>query len=192
MKNKVHVMISNRHMHLNREALDILFGEGYELTVKRPMAPPIFAANETVTLQGPKGRIEGVRILGPLRNYNQVEILRADNFVLGSRAEVKISGSPDLAPLTVIGPKGRIDFASVAVVALRHIHFTPEQAAEYGLQKGQKVRVKVSGERELVFGDCQVVFTDGMEEPMMHVDVEEANAACITNMDVVEILPPEE
>lgn len=192
MKNKVHVMISNRHMHLNREALDILFGEGYELTVKRPMAPPIFAANETVTLQGPKGRIEGVRILGPLRNYNQVEILRADNFVLGSRAEVKISGSPDLAPLTVIGPKGRIDFDSVAVVALRHIHFTPEQAAEYGLQKGQKVRVKVSGQRELVFGDCQVVFTDGMEEPMMHVDVEEANAACITNMDVVEILPPEE
>ena len=191
MKNKVHVMISNRHMHLNREALDILFGEGYELTVKRPMAPPIFAANETVTLQGPKGRIEGVRILGPLRNYNQVEILRADNFVLGSRAEVKISGSPDLAPLTVIGPKGRIDFDSVAVVALRHIHFTPEQAAEYGLQKGQKVRVKVSGERELVFGDCQVVFTDGMEEPMMHVDVEEANAACITNMDIVEILPPE-
>ena len=192
MKNKVHVMISNRHMHLNREALDILFGEGYELTGKRPMAPPIFAANETVTLQGPKGRIEGVRILGPLRNYNQVEILRADNFVLGSRDEVKISGSPDLAPLTVIGPKGRIDFDSVAVVALRHIHFTPEQAAEYGLQKGQKVRVKVSGERELVFGDCQVVFTDGMEEPMMHVDVEEANAACITNMDVVEILPPEE
>ena len=192
MKNKVHVMISNRHMHLNREALDILFGEGYELTVKRPMAPPIFAANETVTLQGPKGRIEGVRILGPLRNYNQVEILRADNFVLGSHAEVKISGSPDLAPLTVIGPKGRIDFDSVAVVALRHIHFTPEQAAEYGLQKGQKVRVKVSGQRELVFGDCQVVFTDGMEEPMMHVDVEEANAACITNMDVVEILPPEE
>lgn len=192
MKNKVHVMISNRHMHLNREALDILFGEGYELTGKRPMAPPIFAANETVTLQGPKGRIEGVRILGPLRNYNQVEILRADNFVLGSRAEVKISGSPDLAPLTVIGPKGRIDFDSVAVVALRHIHFTPEQAAEYGLQKGQKVRVKVSGQRELVFGDCQVVFTDGMEEPMMHVDVEEANAACITNMDVVEILPPEE
>ena len=191
MKNKVHVMISNRHMHLNREALDILFGEGYELTMKRPMAPPIFAANETVTLQGPKGKIESVRNLGPLRSYNQVEILRADNFVLGSRAEVKISGSPDLAPLTVIGPKGKIDFDSVAVVALRHIHFTPEQAAEYGLHKGQKVRVKVSGERELVFGDCQVVFTDGMEEPMMHVDVEEANAACVTNMDVVEILPPE-
>mgnify|MGYP000407671528 CR=1 FL=1 len=191
MKNKVHVTISNRHMHLNREACDILFGKDYELTVKRPMAPPIFAANETVTLQGPKGSISGVRILGPLRGYNQVEILRADNFVLGIDAPVKISGSPDLAPLKVVGPKGSIDFDSVAVVALRHIHFTPEQAAEYGLEKGQMVRVKVDGERKLTFDDVMVVFTDGMEAPMMHVDVEEANAASIHPMDIVEILPPE-
>ena len=191
MKNKVHVTISNRHMHLNREACDILFGKDYELTVKRPMAPPIFAANETVTLQGPKGSISGVRILGPLRGYNQVEILRADNFVLGIDAPVKISGSPDLAPLKVVGPKGSIDFDSVAVVALRHIHFTPEQAAEYGLEKGQMVRVKVDGERKLTFDDVMVVFTDGMEAPMMHVDVEEANAARIHPMDIVEILPPE-
>ena len=191
MKNKVHVTISNRHMHLNREACDILFGKDYELTVKRPMAPPIFAANETVTLQGPKGSISGVRILGPLRGYNQVEILRADNFVLGIDAPVKISGSPDLAPLKVVGPKGSIDFDSVAVVALRHIHFTPEQAAEYGLEKGQMVRVKVDGERKLTFDDVMVVFTDGMEAPMMHVDVEEANAASIHPMDLVEILPPE-
>ena len=189
MKNKVHVIISNRHMHMNREACDILFGKGYELTVKRPMAPPIFAANETVTLKGPKGEISGVRVLGPLRDYNQVEILRADNYVLGINAPVKISGSPDLAPLTVIGPKGSIDFDSLAVVALRHIHFTPEQAAEYGLEKGQMVQVKVSGERQLIFGDCMVVFTEGMEEPMMHIDVEEANAACINAMDIVEILP---
>ncbi len=65
MKNTTHVIISNRHIHLNREACDILFGKGYELTVKRPMAPPIFAANETVTLKGPKGEISGVRVLGP-------------------------------------------------------------------------------------------------------------------------------
>ena len=76
MKNTTHVIISNRHIHLNREACDILFGKGYELTVKRPMAPPIFAANETVTLKGPKGEISGVRVLGPLRSYTQVEILR--------------------------------------------------------------------------------------------------------------------
>lgn len=189
MKNKVHVIISNRHMHMSRETCDILFGKGYELTVKKPMAPPIFAANETVTLKGPKGTIGNVRVLGPLRSYDQVEILRADNFVLGIDAPVKISGSPDLAPLTVIGPKGTVIFESVAVVALRHIHFTPEQAAEYGLERGQMVRVKVDGERKLVFDDVMVVYTEGMETPMMHVDVEEANAACITNMDTVEILP---
>ncbi|MDD4583022.1 MAG: PduL/EutD family phosphate acyltransferase [Eubacteriales bacterium] len=189
MKKTTHIMISNRHIHLNREAVDILFGKDYQLTVKKPLADPIFAANETVTLKGPKGKIDGVRILGPLRNYNQAEILKSDNYVLDINAPVKISGSSGLAPLTVIGPKGEIDFDSVAVVALRHIHFTPEQAAEYGLTKGQMVKVKADGERKLIFDDVMVVFTDGMEAPMMHVDVEEANAAGIRNMDIVEIMP---
>jgi putative phosphotransacetylase len=188
-KRTTHVLVSNRHIHLNRAAVDVLFGEGYELTVKRPLADPIFAANETVSLRGPKGKIDGVRILGPLRDYNQAEILMSDNFVLGIDAPVKISGSSDLAPLTVVGTKGRIAFDSVCLVALRHIHFTPEQAAEYGLTKGGTVKVRVNdGERKLIFDDVMVVFTDGMEEPMMHVDVEEANAAGIKNMDIVEIL----
>ena len=188
MKKTTHVMISNRHIHLNREAVDVLFGKGHELTVKKPLADPMFAANETVALQGPKGRIDDVRILGPLRNYNQAEILKSDNYVLGINAPVKISGSSGLAPLTVIGPKGKLEFDSVAVVALRHIHFTPEQAAEYSLAKGQMVKVRVDGERKLVFDDVMVVYTDGMEAPMMHVDVEEGNAAGIKNMDIVEIL----
>jgi putative phosphotransacetylase len=187
-KKNVNVLISNRHIHLNQDSVDVLFGKGYELTVKRLLANPIFAANETVVLQGPKGKIEGVRILGPLRGYNQAEILKADNFVLGIDAPVKISGSSGLAPLTVVGPKGSIDFDSVAVVALRHIHFTAEQALEYGVEKGQLVKVRVDGERKLIFDDVMVVITDGMEEPMMHVDVEEANAACIKNMDTVEII----
>lgn len=187
-KKMTQVMISNRHVHLSRDAVDILFGKGYELTVKKLMAHPIFAANETVILQGPKGKIDGVRILGPLRNYNQAEILKADNFVLGIDAPIKISGSSDLAPLTIIGPKGSISFDSVAVVALRHIHFTPEQAAEYGITKGQMVKVRVDGERRLIFDDVMTVFTDGMEAPMMHVDVEEGNAAGIKNMDLVEII----
>ena len=188
MSKKVTVTVSNRHAHLNREAVDILFGKDYELTVKNMVADPVFAANETVTLKGPKGSIEKVRILGPMRSYNQVEIMKADNFVLGINAPVKISGSSGLAPLTVVGPKGQIDFDSVAVVALRHIHFTPEQAAEFGLEKGQMVKVKVDGERKLIFDNVMVVFTDGMEAPMMHVDIEEANAAGIKNMDLVEIL----
>lgn len=189
MKSTTQVTISNRHIHLNREAVDILFGKDYELTVKRLIADPIYAANETVSIEGPKGKIENVRILGPLRNYNQVEILKSDNYILGINAPVKISGSSDLAPLTVIGPAGKIDFDSIAVVALRHIHFTPEQAEEYGLEKGQMVKVKVDGERKLIFDDVMVVYTDGMEAPMMHVDIEEANAAGISNMDIVEIAP---
>lgn len=188
MDRNVHVMISNRHAHLNREAVDILFGKGYELTVKKNLADPIFAANETVTLKGPKGEIRGVRILGPMRSYNQVELLRSDNFVLGIDAPVKISGSKELAPLKIIGPRGEINFDSVALVAMRHIHFTPLQAAAYGLGEGQIVKVRVSGERKLIFDDVKVVFTDGMEAPMMHIDIEEANAASIENMDVLEIL----
>ncbi len=185
---KAIVMISNRHVHLNREALDVLYGKDYELTVKKELGFPIFAANETVTLQGPKGFISDVRILGPLRPYTQAEILRADNYVLGVNAPVKMSGSSDLAPLTLIGPEGELHLDSVAVIAKRHIHMTAEHAAEYGLKDRQLVSVKVGGERKLTFDEVVITFTD-IPEPTMHVDVEEGNAACINNMDTVEILP---
>lgn len=188
MSMKTKVLISNRHMHLNREAVDTLFGKGYELTVKKNLDPPIFAANETVTLVGPAGKIEGVRILGPLRPYNQAEILRADNFILGIDAKVKISGSDNKAPLNVIGPKGEINFDDLAIVAQRHIHFSPEQAEKYGYKKGEIVKAKVDGERSLIFDDVMITITEGMTEPIMHIDREEGNAASITNNDWVEIL----
>ena len=183
-----YIMISNRHVHLTREAVDVLFGKDYELTVKKPLGHPIFAANETVTLKGPKGSIPNVRVLGPMRPYNQAEILKADNFVLGINAPVKLSGSPDLAPLTIIGPAGELELDSVAVIAKRHIHMTPEKAAEYGLENKQRVRVRVDGERALIFDETVITFTD-IPDPTMHVDVEEGNAAQIKNMDIVEILP---
>ncbi len=183
-----YIMISNRHVHLDREALDVLFGIGYELTEKRPLGYPIFAANETVTLKGPKGSIPDVRILGPLRPYTQAEILRADNYVLGIDAPVKLSGSSGLAPLTIIGPAGELKLDSVAVVAKRHIHMTSQKAEEYGLENKQLVSVKIGGERALIFDETVIVFTD-IEEPTMHVDVEEGNACCINNMDIVEIMP---
>ena len=181
------VMLSNRHVHLTREAADILFGEGYELTVKKLLGHPIFAANETVTLKGPGGAIEKVRILGPFRPYTQAEILRADNFVLGIDAPVKISGSPQLAPLQVIGPKGTLQLDSVALIAKRHIHLSESLAAEYGVKKGEIVSVRVGGERALVFNEVVISYTD-IEEPTFHVDVEEGNAAGLTNLDVVEII----
>lgn len=126
-----------------------------------------------MTLVGPSGSIEGVRILGPLRPYTQAEILRADNFTLGIKAPVKISGSNNKAPLKLVGPKGEVEFDDVAIIAQRHIHFSPDQAKERGYEKGQIVKVKVEGERSLIFDDVMVVITEGMTDPMMHIDREE-------------------
>lgn len=181
------ILISNRHVHLNREALDILYGENYELTVKKLLGYPIFAANETVTLVGPKGSIENVRILGPLRNYSQAEILRADNYVLGIDAPVKMSGSDGLAPIKMVGPNGVLNLESGAVVAKRHIHISKEQAEEYQLRDKQVVSVRIGGERGVIYNETVVTFTD-IDQPTMHVDVEEGNAAGIQSMDIVEII----
>ena len=188
MKKTAIIMISNRHIHLTREAVDTLFGPGYQLTVKKKMGDPIFAANETVTLVGPKGQISGVRVLGPLRNYNQAEVMKADCFKLGIMAPIKLSGSPDIAPIRVEGPAGSLDLEHGLVIAKRHMHIRPDKAAEYGLKEKQVIQIKVgSGERALTFDQVVVVFTD-IDEPTVHVDVEEGNAANVTNGDLVEIL----
>lgn len=181
------VLVSNRHAHLNREAVDILFGEGYDLTVKKALDDPIFAANETVTVEGPKGKIENVRILGPMRPYNQIEILKGDTFNLGVDAPVKISGSDGLAPLTVTGPKGQIEVGSIAVIAKRHIHINTDDADKYGLENKQIVSVKVGGERGLIFNETVISYTE-IDKPTLHVDVEEANAANLSPFDVVEVI----
>lgn len=181
------VLVSNRHAHLNREAVDLLFGQGYELTVKKALDNPIFAANETVTIEGPKGKIENVRILGPLRPYNQIEILKSDSFTLGTDAPVKMSGSDGLAPLTVIGPKGKMEVDSIAVIAKRHIHINTDDAAEYGLENKQKVSVKVGGERGLVFNETVISYTE-IDKPTLHIDIEEANAADLSPMEIVEVI----
>ncbi len=188
-KREVVVRVSNRHMHLTRESLDILFGEGYELHVKKRLDPPIFAAQETVTVAGPSGEIGNVRILAPLRGYNQVELLLSDNFKLGIDAPIELSGSDNKAPLKVTGPAGSIEFDKVALIAKRHIHFTEEQARNYGVKKGDTVRVRVAGgKRKLIFDDVSVVITEGMPEPSMDLDFEEVNAACLKAGDYVEII----
>lgn len=188
-KREVIVRVSNRHMHLTRETLDVLFGKGYELHVKKPLDPPIFAAQETVTIQGPRGKIDNVRILAPLRGYDQVELLRSDNFKLGIDAPIELSGSDNKAPLTVIGPVGQINFDNVALIAQRHIHFTEEQAEEFGVRKGQIVRVRVGkGKRKVIFDDVAIVITAGMLEPSMDLDFEEVNASALKSGDYVEIL----
>lgn len=182
------IMISNRHVHLNQQAVDVLFGKGYQLTVKKKMGDPIFAANETVTLEGPKGTLEGVRVLGPLRPYNQAEVMKADCFKLGIMAPIAMSGTPDIAPVIMVGPAGRLELAHGLVIAKRHLHISAANAEAWGLKAGQTVQAKIPGERALVFDAVEVTITE--MDTTVHVDVEEGNAADISNGQRVEILVP--
>jgi len=182
--------VSNRHIHVNRADLDILYGKGYALTHKSELGQPgQFAANETVTLQGPKGKFNHVRILGPVRKQSQVEISKTDSFRLGIKAPITLSGHLQGTPgITLIGPKGTVELPCGVIIAARHIHMTPAQAQARHLVDGQIVSVKTFGERQGVLGDVIIRVSDtaGLE---MHIDVDEANACSLSNHDYVMICP---
>jgi putative phosphotransacetylase len=185
------VNISNRHVHLTKEHFEILFGENAQLTKYRDLLQPgQFAANETVTLIGPKGKFENVRIVGPLRKYTQIEISRSDSFVLGVTPPIRDSGNLAGSPgLTIVGPKGKVELKEGCIIALRHIHFTPEDAEKLGIKDKDFVKIlagKGKG-RETIFSDviCRVSKDYATE---CHLDVEEANAANINNGDYIYIL----
>ena len=173
------IAVSARHVHLAKETFEALFGVGAELTVRAPLSQPgQFAANETVNLVGPRRRIDAVRILGPLREANQIEVSRTDEFHLGVDAPVRASGKVEgSAPITVEGPNGTVQLKEGLVCALRHIHMTTADAVAYGVKDGDEVAVAVgSGPRELVFGDVLVRVSDSYALEM-HIDTDEANAA---------------
>lgn len=174
------VAVSARHVHLSAATLAALFGPGAALTAERPLRQRgNFAAAERVALVGPKGRIEGVRILGPLRGRTQIEVSRTDSFELGIEAPVRDSGDLAGTPRVVIeGPAGRVESDGL-IVAARHIHTNPADAARLGLADGQRVEVRVGkGDRGLSFDHVLVRVTpDGFTE--MHIDTDEANAAGI-------------
>ncbi|MDD2978874.1 MAG: phosphate propanoyltransferase [Hespellia sp.] len=183
---KIPVGVSNRHVHVTKEDLETLFGEGYELTRKSELKQPgQFAANETVIIRGPKGEFDKVRILGPVRPQSQVEISKTDTFRLGIKAPIKTSGDlADTPGIELIGPKGNVTLPAGTIVALRHIHMTPEQAKVVGLKDMDVVEVETTGERRGVLGDVlvRVTNTSALE---IHVDVDEANACALNNDDFV-------
>ncbi|WP_420459282.1 acetate/propionate family kinase [Neolewinella sp.] len=179
------IAISARHCHLTRATLDKLYGEGHELTVKKWLSQPgQFAAEESVTVVGPRNRIERVRILGPLRSVDQVEISRTDEFFLGIDAPVRESGKVDNTPgCQLLGPAGSADLEDGVICAWRHIHMTPEDAAQFGVKDRDVVEVAVStNERGLIFGNVLIrVNPDYKLE--MHIDTDEGNAAEIQSGD---------
>lgn len=187
---EVKVMLSNRHVHLTQEAARALFGE-QGVTRQRYVLGNRgqFACNETVTLVGPKGEIGRVRVLGPLRNYVQAEVLLGDCFKLGIDAPLRMSGNLEgAAALKLVGTVGEIE-CPCAIVAQRHIHVKRELADELGLEGGQIVRVRTKGPRAVTFDNVAIEIAKP-EAPgsIMHVDTEEGNAAGLKNFDDVEIL----
>lgn len=185
---RIPIGVSNRHVHVSRADLDRLYGKDYALTHKSELGQPgQFAANETVTLQGPKGTFEHVRILGPVRSQSQVEISKTDSFRLGVKAPIALSGHLQGTPgITLIGPRGTVDLPCGVIIAKRHIHMTPAQAAARHLKDGRIVDVEAFGERRGILGDVIIRVSDtaGLE---MHIDVDEANACSLSNHDYVMI-----
>lgn len=189
MEITVPVGISNRHVHVTVGDLDTLFGQGYQLTkIKDLSQPGEFAAQETVIIAGPKGAIEGVRILGPTRKKTQVEVSLTDSFKLGVKPPVRESGNLEDTPgIALIGPKGVVALKEGVILAARHIHMHPDEAAKYGLENGQTMRVEVPGERGIVF-DNVLLRVSPKYATELHVDTDEANCALLKNGDRVKVL----
>lgn len=175
------VETSARHVHVTQETLEVLFGEGYQLTVKKMLSQPgQFASNEKVKVVGPKGELNA-SILGPVRNANQVELSLTDARSIGVVAPIRESGDiANSGACKLVGPKGEVELSVGVIAAKRHIHMTEEDAKEFGVKDKDIVSVKVhSNERSLVFGDV-VVRVSNKFALAMHVDTDESNAAALS------------
>ena len=178
MKKEVLIETSARHVHVTRQTLDILFGEGYELTKKKDLSQPgQFACEERIAVVGAKGQFPAVSILGPIRCADQVELSLADARSIGVSAPVRESGDVEgSGSCKLVGPKGEVEIPCGVIAAKRHIHATPEDAEKYGLCDKQVVCVKVESDgRKLIFDDV-VVRVSPKFALAMHIDTDESNA----------------
>jgi putative phosphotransacetylase len=183
------VGVSNRHVHLSEADLEVVFGKGYTLCKQRDLSQSgQYAAVETVNIAGPKGCIEKVRVLGPVRKQSQVEVSIDDINKLGTATSVRESGDLSGSPgITVIGPKGSVHLKEGLIVSKRHIHMTPSDARKFGVEDGQNVQVKTSGERGLIF-DQVVVRVNDKFVLEFHIDMDEANASGLKHGDYINMI----
>ena len=183
MEKSIVVNLSNRHVHLSREDLEVLFGNGYALTRTKDLVQPgQFACSEHVTIEGPGGSLHDVRILGPERGETQCEILASDTFTIGVvGCPVRESGHLEGSfPFTIVGPAATLRKSRGLIIAQRHIHFDLESAYRYGVEDGEIVHLRVSGERGAVLENvvCRVHQSYALE---CHLDFDEGNALGIRN-----------
>ncbi len=185
---KVNIGVSARHVHVTKEDVKELFGEGYELTKKVDLSQPgQFACEEQVTLKGPKGIFERVRILGPERSKTQVEVSKTDTFKLGINPPVRNSGDlDDAVEITIIGPKGEIT-RNAAIIAARHLHIDPITASKLNLTNDDFVKVRVGGEKPGLLEHVYVRVSDKFVYEV-HLDTDDANAFLIKQGDEAELI----
>lgn len=180
------VAVSNRHVHLDAANFEKLFGKNYTLQkLKMLVQPGQFACVETVTLCGGKSSIDKVRIVGPLRRYSQVEISITDAIKLGINTKVKLSGDLDQTPgIKITGPAGEVVIDQGVIIAARHLHISPEDAKTFDIKDGDIVRAKKKGVRGIVFEN---IIVRSAEEHVLelHIDTDEANAAGISQNDIL-------
>ena len=179
-ENSIPVGVSGRHVHLSREHLDALFGAGFELTKMKDLSQPgQFASEETVDIMTTKGAFTRVRILGPVRKETQVELALSDTVRLGITPPIRDSGNLEGSPgVVLVGPNGTITLDRGAIIALRHIHMTPADAARFGVKDKEIVQVECSGERSMTMGQVLIRVNEQFFLEM-HVDTDEGNAACL-------------
>ena len=187
---KIPVGVSARHAHVSQEHLDVLYGKGHQLTTLAPLYQPgAFAAKETLTVVGRRMRsIEGVRILGPARDYTQVELARTDAIRLGLGPPIRDSG--DLTgsePISLIGPAGSVYLNEGAICATRHVHMTPQIATSFGVEEGDLLKVRIAGERALTLENIRPKISSSYVL-QMHLDTDDSNAAGLRGGEAVELL----
>ena len=184
MERKILVETSARHVHVTKETLEKLFGEGHELTVKKELSQPgQFACVERIDIVGPKRTLSGVSILGPCRKADQVEISLTDARSIGVQAPIRESGDiAGSAGCKLVGPCGEVELTDGVIAAKRHIQLTPETAKEWGVEEKQNVCVKIeTEERALIFDDVVIRVSEKFADAM-HIDTDEGNAAAVSGV----------
>ncbi|NQX69026.1 phosphate propanoyltransferase [Paenibacillus alba] len=179
---RIPIGVSNRHIHLSPEAVERLFGSKDALTQMKELSQPgQFACNETVTLIGPKGTIERVRILGPARGETQVEISLFDGFTLGVNPPIRDSGDIEGTPGIIIqGPRGQLRISKGVIAAARHIHMHTSDAQLFGVNNGDRVKIQVDGPRGMILDNVLIRVSEKYRLEM-HIDLDEANAGHVRN-----------
>ncbi len=188
--NPLLVNVSARHCHLSPEAVEVLFGKGHQLTVHKWLYQDgQFAAKETVTLVGPRSRvISNLRILGPCRNFNQIELAYTDGIALGFELPHRISGDiKGTLGCMLMGPAGFFEMKEGVIRAMRHVHMHPDDAAYYGVKAGEAMKLKIGGECGLTL-DKMLVRVDKSFKLEVHIDTDEGNACNLQPNTPVELL----